>query len=393
METENISEKVKVWVGLDSGLFRIYLTFPYDAQKVSLVRQLRKRDWDPYRKQWSAAYNTENIIRIKDNFGVDVPEPSADMNQEKFKQRVERRSFKDIERRAIGVEALRKLLAVRNWMQVQRYSSRTTETYVDCLTVLFKYYHTKNPLDFTKEDINRFNHDYVIRRGLSATYQNQFISALKIFFNLHKSCKFDLSELERPLRSFYLPEVLSKEEVEKLLSAVVNTKHFTMLAIIYSAGLRCGELLNLRITDINFSRRVILIRGGKGARDRFVPLSDFVEEIIKSYIEKFEPNKDLPETDRYLFEGQNDSRYSARSLQKVLKNAQSIAGIKRDITLHTLRHSYATHLMESGTNLRYIQELLGHASPKTTQIYTHVSSEKLRRVSSPIDSFSNKLRK
>ena len=151
-----------------------------------------------------------------------------------------------------------------------------------------------------------------------------------------------------------------------------------MLALIYSAGLRRSELLNLTVKDVDSSRMLLTIKSAKGNRDRIVPLSETILVLLRDYYVKYKPKK-------YLFEGQKGDRYSEGSLQEIFQMAKSKAKINKIATLHTLRHSYATHLLEGGTNLRYIQEILGHKSPKTTQIYTHVSTEGISRITSPIE--------
>lgn len=224
----------------------------------------------------------------------------------------------------------------------------------------------------------RFNCEYILERKLSAAYQSQFINALKLFYLINKNHKLELDKLPRPQQGYKLPKVISEEEVAMLLNVTENVKHKTMLALIYSAGLRRSELLNLKITDIDSKRMMISIRNGKGTKDRNVPLSEVVLIMLRSYYTLYKP-KD------YLFEGQYGDSYTGRSLELVLKKALKLSGIRKNVTLHMLRHSYATHLLEAGTNLRHIQELLGHKSPATTQIYTHVSKEQLSKITSPLD--------
>ena len=172
---------------------------------------------------------------------------------------------------------------------------------------------------------------------------------------------------------------MSEEEVKRIIRCTNNIKHRVLLMLIYSAGLRIGETLNLRLEDVDGQRRVIDIHQGKGKRDRRVPLSKKVLELLREYYRIYRPKS-------YLFEGEVEGRpYSPKSAQNVLRRAVRRADIKKRVTLHTLRHSYATHLMERGVGLRYIQEILGHSSPKTTMIYTHVSGKKLRDVVSPLD--------
>jgi integrase/recombinase XerD len=192
-------------------------------------------------------------------------------------------------------------------------------------------------------------------------------------------CNLDVETFERPRREHRLPNVLSKDEIKRLLGALTNTKHKVILTVIYACGLRRSELLNLKPGDIDSERGVLIIRQSKGKKDRIVPVSERLIGILREYYRSYRPEK-------YLFEGQiKGEQYSASSMQKVLKEACYRAGIKKPVTLHWLRHRYATHLLESGTDLRFIQELLGHSSSKTTEIYTHVSIKSIQKIRSPFD--------
>ncbi len=176
-----------------------------------------------------------------------------------------------------------------------------------------------------------------------------------------------------------MPNVLSKEEVKAILEAHGNIKHKAMLSMIYSCGLRRSELLNLKFSDIDSKRNIVLLKNAKGKKDRIAPLSPKILELLRNYYKDYKPSV-------WLFEGQiKGEHYSEKSLQSVLKQALQKAGITKPVTLHWLRHSYATHLLESGTDLRYIQELLGHSSSKTTEIYTHVSTKSIQQIKSPFD--------
>lgn len=172
---------------------------------------------------------------------------------------------------------------------------------------------------------------------------------------------------------------MAKEEIRKILNAHKNLKHRTMLSLIYACGLRRSELLNLKISDVDSHRGLLIVRQSKGKKDRVVPLSSKTVDLLREYYKFEKPNQ-------YLFEGEKpNSRYSEGSLQKVLKSAVAKSGIKKPVSLHWLRHSYATHLLENGTDLRYIQEILGHSSSRTTEIYTHVTDNSIRRIKSPFD--------
>ena len=173
--------------------------------------------------------------------------------------------------------------------------------------------------------------------------------------------------------------VLSKEEIAKILSVVSNIKHKSILMLVYSAGLRVSEVVKLRPEDIDSDRKLIFIKGDKGRKDRYTTLSNVALETLRIYYKSVKP-KD------WLFPGQKGGRHiSTRTVEKVFEDAVEKAGIKKEISVHSLRHSYATHLLESGTDLRYIQELLGHRSSKTTEIYTHVSKKSIGKIVNPLD--------
>jgi integrase/recombinase XerD len=228
-------------------------------------------------------------------------------------------------------------------------------------------------------DIVVFNNEYILKNKLSASYQNQMVNAVKLFFQTVQSRKLNIEQIHRPKKPKTLPNVLSKVEIKAILGAHGNTKHKTMLSLIYACGLRRSELLHLRPADIDSKRGILLIRQAKGKKDRIVPISEKVIELLRQYYRAYKPLI-------WLFEGQRRGEpYRTESLQSVLKQALQKAHIRKPASLHWLRHSYATHLLESGTDLRHIQELLGHSSSRTTEIYTHVSTESLQNIKSPFD--------
>lgn len=285
-----------------------------------------------------------------------------------------------IGKRPLSPENLSHLEKFKRWMQSRRYSDNTIKTYSEAVKCFLSYHAPKRVEDISNQDLLDFNNDYILKNKLSAAYQNQVVNGVKLFFGQIEGRKLDVEMVHRPKTTKTLPNVLSKEEVKFILEAHGNIKHRTMLSLIYACGLRCGELLTLRPMHIDSNRKLLIIKQAKGRKDRIAPLSVKIIQMLREYYSVYRPKE-------FLFEGQNAGEpYDSRSLQKVLKQAILKAGINKPVTLHWLRHSYATHLLEAGTNLRYIQEILGHSSPKTTQIYTHVSSEGLQNVISPFDS-------
>lgn len=270
-------------------------------------------------------------------------------------------------------------IAIERVMLQRNYAKSTMETYIGCLRQYAKFC-ANNDLN-PKEDIQAFLL-FLIKNKYSISYQNQVINAVKFYWeNILKKPK-QYIEIDRPMSERKLPEVLSLEEVFNIFKVCKNLKHLMILKTIYACGLRISELISLEMKDINSNRKTIRIRQSKGKKDRLVPIPEELIEELRIYYIKYRPSK-------YLFEGQfstkeNPEPYSSKSIQNVLKNCCKLAKIRRKITPHTLRHSYATHLYEHGVNLRSIQVLLGHGSSKTTEIYTHVSNMHIEKTPSPL---------
>jgi len=262
----------------------------------------------------------------------------------------------------------------------KRYSANTQRIYCHYFGDFINYFSTAEIDNLTKEEINKYILTLIKKHNISISQQNQRINAIKFYYEKILGRKKQYYELHRPHKEHKLPKVLSKNEVKQILNSCSNIKHKCILMIIYSAGLRRSELLNLTVSDIDSERMVILINGAKGKKDRISLLSDNLLQLLRQYYKEYKPNK-------YLFEGQNGGKYSPTSIANILKKAALKAGIKKKVTPHMLRHSFATHLLEQGTDLRYIQELLGHNSSKTTEIYTHVSKRAIDQIKNPIDDF------
>ena len=217
-----------------------------------------------------------------------------------------------------------------------------------------------------------------IKRKYSISTQRQFISAVKQFIIFYPETQISNLALTRPKKSKNLPNILSPEELISIIQHTKNLKHRAVLALLYSTGLRISELIKLRLSDFNLNRRQLHIRSGKGRKYRYVSLADSFMPLLQNYISTYQPK-------HYFVEGTNGGMYSASSVRKFLYKSCKAAGIQCKVTPHTLRHSYATHLLENGVGLRHIQELLGHAKPETTMIYTHVARKDLLDISSPLD--------
>ncbi|MCZ8331227.1 MAG: site-specific integrase [Flavobacterium sp.] len=331
------------------GEKRIAVFFEKNTDLISRIKKVEGSRWSQSNGFWHVPNTVENQIRFK----ITVSLPSAE-----------------------GIEAIEKF---KQYLRSKRYSESTITTYSEALKSFFTFFNSKSINLITNEDIICYNNDYVLKNKLSASYQNQVVNAVKLYFKTIKDTMIEVEKIHRPKRAKVLPNVLSKEEVKKILDAHSNLKHKAMLSMIYSCGLRRSELLNLKFSDIDSKRNIVIIRQSKGKKDRITPLSAKILDLLRRYYKEYSPKT-------YLFEGQEkNTQYSARSLEEVLKKSVKLASINKPVTLHWLRHSYATHLLESGTDLRYIQELLGHNSSKTTEIYTHVSTKNIQQIKSPFD--------
>lgn len=265
----------------------------------------------------------------------------------------------------------------KKWLLQKRLSTNTVKTYTEVTSFFLRYALLKNAVNYSKKLIEAFSYDFIVRENKSVSYQNQCINGIKKYLE-YKKVSVGLLKLERPKKEKKLPIVLSAEEVKAILESTSNLKHKALLSLIYSAGLRIGEAINLKVKDIDSDRMLIHIQGAKGKKDRYSLLSEVFLNLLRDYYTSYKPKY-------YLFEGQNNKQYSSSSAQKILKNACKKTNLKKNVTLHTLRHSFATHLLENGTDIRYIQELLGHNSPKTTMIYTHVTKTSIRNIKNPFD--------
>lgn len=276
----------------------------------------------------------------------------------------------------------RAMRLVEQQLNLKGYSANTRKTYLQQFKEFLAFYNETDALDITETEIRNYMLYLVERKKVSRSTHGQAINAIKFFYERVLKQERKVYHLERPLREQRLPEVLSAEEIAALLNAISNLKHKLMVMLIYSAGLRRSELLNLRTGDVDVDRRIILIRGGKGRKDRQTMLADRVVPLVQDYLKQYEPTL-------WMFTGPDGRPYSATSLRKIVKKAASAAGIRKTVRLHMLRHSFATHLLEAGTSTRYIQVLLGHESPKTTEAYTHVAVTGIYKVKSPLDILSN----
>ena len=342
----------------------IRLDFEYDTVIISAIKAIRGRVWSATHRCWYIPDTQAN----RKTYGVSLFLEKDGVVAEK------QDSYLTI------CESL--LEKVKEKILLKGYSPQTLKSYLNHLRrFLLIISKEKNPLEFNKEDIEH----YLLKRQELNKYSesdtNSHINAIKFLYEQvlgHERMLFYLPRPEKPLQ---LPKVLGEHELERLFRAVPNLKHKAILLTAFSCGLRVGEVTRLKVRDIDGERMQIFIERSKGKKDRYVTLSPILKDILIRYIELYR----LAPVD-YLFQGQEPgAHYSSRSAQTIFNRAVKAAGIHKDVTFHALRHSYATHLLEKGVDIKYIKELLGHFDIKTTERYLHVAKEKLIHIKSPLD--------
>ncbi len=349
----------------------VKLEFPYDFELKELVKTFPNCVWSRHEKAWWVPYTDDILDRLILFFKGKVW-----LDYSSFRKANYSKNFPELP--PLALEIFKEIEAFQDWMRNKRYSESTIKTYTECIQVFFRFLNNKSVRAIENGDVEKFNKDYIIDRGYSASFQNQMVNSIKLFFQNRQLRKLDPELIYRPKRNRSLPNVLSKEEINRILNVTTNQKHKLLIMMLYSCGLRRSEVLSLKFEHIQRERGVILIKQSKGKKDRIVTLSKILIKHLEEYYKAYKPQS-------YIFEGQKGGKYSEKSLAEVLKKAVKKAKINKPVTPHWLRHSYATHLLERGTDIRHIQELLGHNSSKTTEIYTHVSAKSLKEITSPLD--------
>ena len=335
------------------------LEFPIDKTLSDHLRKLAPARWSYSLRAWVIRKSRCDFEKLKAHFGEIATLVPTGSLEEKVRENERLEDYK-------------------NWLIQKRYGERTVGVYLDLIKVFLRFFGGKEIGEITNKDVERFNTEYILGNRYSVSYQRQMTGAIKLYFSRVSGRKLEIEKLERPRREHRLPVVLSKEEVMAILVKIPNPKHRLLIALLYGTGLRIGELLKLRIEDIDGSRLMIRVRQAKGRKDRYVTLSARLLGMLREYWKRYRP-------EGYLFPGDRSGTYSETSVRMILRKACRAAGIRKRVTPHTLRHSYATHLLEDGVDLRYVQELLGHSRPETTMIYTHVTRKSLAAIRSPFD--------
>jgi site-specific recombinase XerD len=353
------------------------ISFDFDSKLKELIKRIQG-------VKWSASNNTfyvlkrqmtlHQLYKLLNKLGIYVDYSGLKKTTvaKKIKNKIKTpRNISDEKK-----EVIRSFVS---YLQGLRLSKNTVKVYFTFVADFVEFIGDKSLDHINNIDVRLFIEHQVVHKKYAISTHRQLVSAIKHFGAFLPDSNLIVENLTRPSKSRHLPTVLSKEEVIDLLQSTKNLKHRTILAMLYSAGLRISEVINLKLQDIDVDRRQLFIKNAKGRKDRVVILAESFIPLYENYYMTY-----LPKI--FFIENPNSGGvYSAGSIRKFLKNSSRLAGIKKHVTPHTLRHSYATHLIENGVGLRYVQDLLGHSKPETTMIYTHVAKKDLLKIQSPLD--------
>lgn len=364
---------IKLHQAIHNGQPVVQLLFDFDAELTAVVKQLEGCKWSQTMKSWYIAEEQFDLHRSFEAFRGKAWVDYSGLKKNSMPAKENNKVKKETIRQNIQLPP-----GFLERLEQERYSKNTIKIYTHYFKDFVNEFQGRDLSVITKEEINSFILRLIKEKQISPSQQNQRINAIKFFYEKVLNREKEYYWIDRPRKERKLPDILSKEEIAAMLKATENKKHKCLIALIYSCGLRRSEAVNLEIKDIDSKRMQVKIRGAKGKKDRYVPLAIKTLTYLRDYYKEEKPV-------RYLFEGKAKKQYSATSIYNVVKNTAVKAKIRKRIYPHILRHSFATHNLEQGMDLRFIQELMGHESSKTTEIYTHVSQKDFKKFRNPID--------
>ena len=348
---------------------RMFFYFKYNKEWINEIKKLDGAWWHSEAKIWSAILNHSNMERAKKFF-------TSRNSQLTIKDKEIPTRKKQKQKSTIDSSIVDKKFIVQ--LKLLNRKENTINNYKSTIAHYLHFFKGDDVASIPDEKIRDYILDHRERQGYSVSYQRLMVSALKNYYAIVYDRELNSDEIPYPEKSSPLPKVISLEDVGKMIQLTVNPKHKMILLMLYGLGLRRSELANLKVSDIDFKRNTIAILNAKGYKDRTLPLPSALLTPIKNYLRDFLPSN-------YFLIGQKGGKYSTESILKVVKKAAIKAKIQMTITPHILRHCFATHSLEKGIDLRYVQAMLGHKSSKTTEIYTHVSTKQLNKLSNPLD--------
>lgn len=351
---------------------RFKLQIPYQYHSVrTQIKAMNSSFWHQNQKLWSLINAPENLKQVAHICGDLLTVTTLKSKP----------PIPEIVLSQWGVDAL---LELEKTLILKRYSQNTIQNYKSMFSIFLAKFSDRTLSSIKKHEIESFVFELIKKNGIGPSMQNQLINAIKAYYEYVLKQDRTIYDIERPKKAKELPNVLSQQDVIKLINSPKNLKHKTILWTIYSAGLRISEAVNLRIEDINSKDGYIFIKDSKGKRDRKTVLSPSLLPLLRLYYKTYKPSY-------WLFEGHKGSKYSVVSIRNFFRKAVKETGINPWATVHTLRHSFATHCIQNNVNLRHVQIMLGHASPKTTQIYTRTLEINNKKITSPLDKLLNNI--
>ena len=365
----------------------VLIRFAYNLKLIEQVKKLPGCKWSQTKRCWYIPAN---------NFHLDIF-----INKISGIANIDALNIKDRNRSASNIMTgnIKKLILTKlpkgylEILEQKRYAKSTINTYTSYFREFVDYFSGQSLEKIDFEQINGYLLELITKKTISPSQQNQRINAIKFYYEKVLGREKKYYNIYRPREAKTLPKIITEDELLKMLEVASNNKNKVIIGLIYSAGLRRSELIQLRKQDLMTDKGMIFVRGAKGKKDRTTILSDMVVGFLDTYFNEYKPNY-------WVVEGPSRKQYSETSVLNIIKNTAKKADISRTVTPHMLRHSFATHLLEQGVDLRHIQMLLGHSSSKTTEIYTHVSKKTLANIKSPLDHYieskivnDNKLKK
>lgn len=350
---------------------RIKIFIPYDMTKTrEALKKMDSSFWHPHQKLWSVVNTAQNFELLKRICG----------KNHIIKKDIR---FTPVPSVALSEQALDALFELEKALVLKQYSKSSIQVYKKMFKVFLGKFMYRNLKEVTKEDIEGFVYELIKKNKISESYQNQLINAIKAYYEHALKMPREYYDIQRPKKAVTIPNVLSKEEVLNIIESPKNIKHKAILYTIYGSGLRISELLNLRISDINSKDGYLFIKDSKGKKDRKTILPENLLILLRAYYKAYKPSY-------WLFEGQSGCKYSTTSIRAIFRKAVKETNSNPWATVHTLRHSFATHCIENNINIRHLQNMLGHSSPKTTEIYTKTIEINNKTIKSPLDSLFKK---
>ncbi|WP_298766909.1 tyrosine-type recombinase/integrase [uncultured Polaribacter sp.] len=359
----------------------IAIKFPYNYEAKEYIKQFKAVRWSKTHATFYIYFTEASLEDLKKH----LAKGNIKILNKAKKQPVSKLSKEvKFELKPINEEKTIVYRHYINFLKGKRFSKATIASYSNFI-IEFLRFTDKKPVDNLDEnDVRAYIEWAVNTLNYSVSTHRQMVSGFRHFAHFYPACTINPDNIYMPRKDRKLPIVLSIDEVLSILQVTKNLKHRVVIAILYSSGLRISEIINLRLSDFDFKRKQLYIHNGKGRKDRYATIAESVFPLIKNYYRTYSPKQ-------YFIESPKGGRYSSGSIRAFLKKSVKLSGITKTVTPHTLRHSYATHMLEQGIGIRHIQELLGHSRPETTMIYTHVTRKDLELVKSPLDTAINKL--